>query len=360
MDTQKEIEKEITAYWQKNSIEKKSITINKGKPRFYFLDGPPYATGSIHMGTAWNKIIKDYYIRFLRMSGYNVWVQPGYDTHGLPIENKVEKKLNLKNKDEIEKLGIEKFNSECKKFATEHIGTMNKQFQNLGVWMDWDNPYLTLDNSYIEGAWHTFKVGYKKGFLYKGIYPVHVCSHCATAVAYNEIEYFKTTDPSVYVKFPLIDKPSHFLVIWTTTPWTLPSNTGIMVHPSYEYAYIKTGTETLIIAKKLAKKVMEKAAETAHLYDFSGQRILNQVIAKMENLPNSHIAIDNGNASFDGVGRGVKHRRASPAKDNAIITSPDIPLNNVAVGIKDNQTIGSFTQRGSSSRVWGEVGPMVS
>ncbi len=259
MDPPKQTEKEITAYWQKNSIEKKSITINKGKPRFYFLDGPPYATGSIHMGTAWNKIIKDYYIRYLRMSGYNVWVQPGYDTHGLPIENKVEKKLKLKNKDEIEKLGIEKFNSECKKFATEHIGTMSREFRNLGVWMDWDNPYLTLDNSYIEGAWHTFKVGYKKGFLYKDIYPVHVCSRCATAVAYNEIEYFKTTDPSVYVKFPISDKPNHYLVIWTTTPWTLPSNTGIMVHPSYEYAYIKTGSETLIIAKKLAKKVMEKA-----------------------------------------------------------------------------------------------------
>ncbi len=259
MDALKDIEKEILEYWRENDIEKKSITVNKGKKRFYFLDGPPYATGSIHMGTAWNKIIKDYYIRYFRMIGYNVWVQPGYDTHGLPIENKVEKKLNLKNKDEIETLGIEKFNSECHKFATEHIETMNREFRNLGVWMDWDNPYLTLDNSYIEGAWHTFKVGFEKGFLYKGIYPVHVCSHCATAVAYNEIEYFKATDPSVYVKFPVIGKDNLYLVIWTTTPWTLPSNTGIMVHPSYEYAYVKTGDETLIIAGKLVKTVMEKA-----------------------------------------------------------------------------------------------------
>lgn len=259
MDDQKKTEDKITAYWKKNNTAKKSITINKGKERFYFLDGPPYATGSIHMGTAWNKIIKDYYIRFFRMTGYNVWVQPGYDTHGLPIENKVEKKLNLKNKDEIETLGIEKFNKECHNFATEHIDTMNTEFKNLGVWMDWDNPYLTLHNSYIEGAWHTFKVGFKKGFLYKGIYPVHVCSHCATAVAYNEIEYEKVTDTSIYVKFPIIGKENEFFVIWTTTPWTLPSNTGIMVHPSYEYAYIKTNNETLIIAKELVKAVMKKA-----------------------------------------------------------------------------------------------------
>ncbi|MFH1432278.1 MAG: isoleucine--tRNA ligase [archaeon] len=259
MDNMKNIEDEITQYWKKNNIPTRSLTINNGKERFYFLDGPPYATGSIHMGTAWNKILKDYYIRFFRMMGYDVWAQPGYDTHGLPIENKVEKKLNLKNKDEIEQLGIEKFNSECHNFATEHIETMNTQFRNIGVWMDWDNPYLTLHNSYIEGAWYTFKVGFEKGFLYKGTYPVHVCSHCATAVAYNEIEYEKAKDTSAYVKFPIKGKDNQYFVIWTTTPWTLPSNTGIMVHPSHEYAYVKTGKDTLIIAKERVLTVMKKA-----------------------------------------------------------------------------------------------------
>src|SRR3989344_4958028 len=152
-------EEEIQKFWEKNGIAHKA---KRHGHKFYFLDGPPYATGSIHMGTAWNKILKDAYIRFWRMNGFNVWDQPGFDTHGLPIENKVEKKLGFKTKKDIEKFGVENFNNECKKFATEFIGRMTGQFKNLGVWMDWENPYLTLDNEYIEGAWFTFKKGFEK------------------------------------------------------------------------------------------------------------------------------------------------------------------------------------------------------
>ncbi|MBI4174087.1 MAG: isoleucine--tRNA ligase, partial [Candidatus Aenigmarchaeota archaeon] len=231
---------------------------------FYFLDGPPYATGSIHMGTAWNKILKDTFIRFWRMAGFNVWDQPGYDTHGLPIENKVEKDFQIKSKSDIEKLGIEKFIHECRKFATKYIGIMNAQFADLGVWMDWPNPYLTLNNEYIEGAWHTFKIAFDKGLLYQGFYPVHVCSHCETSVAYNEIEYTKMTDPSVYVKFPLKDDPNTFFLIWTTTPWTLPSNTGIMAKPSADYVKIKIGGETLIMAKALMDDVLKRTGVTSY------------------------------------------------------------------------------------------------
>ncbi|MFN6992396.1 MAG: class I tRNA ligase family protein, partial [Fervidobacterium sp.] len=178
MTTVQDIEKDIQKFWKDNNIPEKVRNKNKGKKKFYFLDGPPYATGYIHIGTAWNKILKDVYIRYWRMKGFDVWDQPGYDTHGLPIENKVEQKLGFKSKTDIENLGIKKFNQECRNYATQFIGIMNSQFENLGVWMNWEKPYLTLNNDYIEGAWHTFKMGFEKGLLYKDFYPVHVCPRC--------------------------------------------------------------------------------------------------------------------------------------------------------------------------------------
>lgn len=250
-----ELEKQIMEFWEKSGILKKYMSNRKGSKKYYFLDGPPYATGSIHLGTALNKILKDFFMRFFSMSGYEVSMQPGYDTHGLPIENKIEKQLGFKEKADIEKFGIEKFNEECRKFATKFIGVMNGQFSNLGVWMDWDNPYITLSKSYIEGAWYTFKKGFENGLLYKGNYPVHVCPRCETAVAFNEIEHKEVQENSVYVKFKLNNSNESFLV-WTTTPWTLPSNTGIMVNPNYEYVKIKAGKEVFIVAKELAEKVM--------------------------------------------------------------------------------------------------------
>lgn len=251
-------EEEIKKFWEDNDVYQKAKKIRSKAKIFYFLDGPPYATGDIHIGTAWNKIIKDCYIRFWRMYGFNVLDQPGYDTHGLPIENKVEKELQIRSKADIERLGVEKFILKCREFATRHIVSMNKAFANLGVWMDWDKPYLTLDNSYIEGAWFTFKKAFEKDLLYRGLYPVHVCPHCETAVAYNEIEYTKLADPSIYVKFPVKNKQNEFIVIWTTTPWTLPANTGVMVHPSADYVKVQLDSQLLIIAKDLLETVMEK------------------------------------------------------------------------------------------------------
>jgi isoleucyl-tRNA synthetase len=257
--TTKQAEEKILQFWREKKVYEKTKKLSKNKKKFYFLDGPPYATGSIHMGTAFNKILKDCYIRFFRMFGFNVWDQPGYDTHGVPIENKVEQLLNFKAKQDIEKFGVENFIKECKKFATEFIDVMGEEFSNLGVWMDWKNPYLTLTNDYIEGAWFTFKQGFKKGFLYKGNYPVHVCPHCETAVAYNEIEYEQVTDPAIFVKFKIKDKLNEFLLIWTTTPWTLPANTGVMVKPGAEYVKVKVGEEILIVANQLLQTVMKKA-----------------------------------------------------------------------------------------------------
>ncbi|MBN3037422.1 MAG: isoleucine--tRNA ligase [Candidatus Diapherotrites archaeon] len=251
-------EQEVTKYWEEHGVPKKALKRNAGKKKWYFLDGPPYATGAIHMGTAFNKILKDYYIRYHRMLGEDAWAQPGYDTHGVPIEHKVEQQLGIKDKKEIEELGVARFVAECRAFAEKHIKIMNDQFSDLGVWMDWDNPYITYKNSYIEGAWHTFKVGYEKGLLYKGKYAVHSCPHCETVVAYNEIVYQELEDTSVYVKFPLKGRENEYLFIWTTTPWTLPSNTGVMAHPDFTYARVRTGAGDLWMAKELVQSVMGK------------------------------------------------------------------------------------------------------
>ncbi|MEM7825762.1 MAG: isoleucine--tRNA ligase, partial [Candidatus Aenigmatarchaeota archaeon] len=253
-----EKEEQILKFWEEKRIYERLKELRKEGKKFFFLDGPPYATGSIHVGTAFNKVIKDCFLRFFRMQDLNVWDQPGYDCHGVPIENKVEKKLEFKSKKDIESFGIENFIKECKKFATQFIDTMSNQFKNLGVWMDWKNPYLTLTNDYIEGAWFTFKKAFEKGLLYKGSYPVHVCPFCQTVVAYNEIEYAKVTDTSVYVKFKVKNKENEFLLIWTTTCWTLPSNTGVMVKPDAEYARVKVEDEIFIIAKQLVENVLNK------------------------------------------------------------------------------------------------------
>jgi len=292
----KEEEQKVLEFWKRQGIYEKAKAMRRNAKKFYFLDGPPYATGYIHIGTAMNKIFKDFYIRFFRMSGFNVRDQPGYDTHGLPIENKVEKNLNFKSKADIEKFGIEKFNRECKKFAMEFIDVMNSQFANMGVWMDWNNPYLTLTNEYIEGVWFTFKKGFEKGLLYKDNYSVHVCPHCETAVAYNEIEYAQKTDPAIYVKFPVAGRKEYF-VIWTTTPWTIPSNTGIMAKPDADYAKVKVGEDILIIAKQLVEGVMKKVGHSYEIIatvkgkDLEGikyEHPLKDLFPFLKNLKNAH------------------------------------------------------------------------
>jgi len=270
----KDIEKRVAGFWKRTAAYEKTKKAAKSGRPFFFMDGPPYATASIHLGTAWNKIIKDTYIRFWRMQGFDVWDQPGYDTHGTPIEVQVEKTLGFSSKKDIEKYGAGKFIRKCREYATKYIDVMSRQFADLGVWMDWKKPYLTLENHYIEGAWFTFKQAFQNGHLYRGSYPVHVCTRCETVVAYNEIEHRNVSECSVYVKLPLktksnkkgIEKGNTYLVIWTTTPWTLPANTGVMVHPDYDYAFLKISAtgETLIIAKELAKKFMTEVVETGN------------------------------------------------------------------------------------------------
>ncbi len=245
-------EQEILQWWKTSRVYEKTKKRLLRKPKFYFLDGPPFVTNAPHVGTAWNKTLKDVVIRYWRMKGYNVHDQPGYDCHGLPIEVMVEKKLNLTSKKDIENvLGIDRFIAESKKYASDNIEIQTKVFKDLGIWMDWNNPYVTYTDNYIESVWWTIKQADNKHLLYKGLKVVHWCPHDETALAGYEVtdEYRTIRDNSIYVKLPLVNKPGEFLLIWTTTPWTLPANLGVMVHPDETYARVEVEGETLTIGK---------------------------------------------------------------------------------------------------------------
>lgn len=234
-----QLEKDIRALWEKNRVyEKVKKARESGKP-YYFVDGPPYTTGSIHVGTAWNKVLKDTVVRYRRMQGLRVRDQPGYDMHGLPIEVKVEQTLGIKTKREIEDHGIDKFVSTCREFALKFKAKMTEEFRSLGVWMDWDAPYLTVDPSYIASVWWTLKQAHEKNLLLMDHRVLPWCPRCETALAEAEIEYWDETDPSIYVKFPIQGEPNSYLLIWTTTPWTIPGNLAAAVHPDFTYVVVR-------------------------------------------------------------------------------------------------------------------------
>lgn len=285
----KKSEREIQEWWRASGTYEKVKQMRSGAAPWYFLDGPPYASGSIHLGTAWNKIIKDTILRYKSMRGFNVTRQPGWDCHGLPIEVKVEEKLGVKTKKDIEqKIGVENFIQSCKQWALEHVALMTEQFKRLGVWMDWDNPYITFKNDYIESAWWTLKLAYERGLLRKDMRVIHWCPRCETALAEHEVrgEYCDVKGPSLFARFKLRDRLNEYLLIWTTTPWTLPADVAVCVHPEYEYARVSVGNDIYILAKSLVEKVMGELG-------ISDYRVLDSVKGKLlEGLQYEHPLLD--------------------------------------------------------------------
>ena len=251
--------------WEQNHVYEQMIKNNEGKPRWVLHDGPPYANGNIHMGTALNKIIKDIILRYKNMAGFQAPYVPGYDTHGLPIELKALKSLGDK-KSGVSKLELRKI---CKEFATEHIDVMNSQFKRLGVQGDFANPYLTLRPEFEARQVEIFGEMAKKGYIYKGMKAVYWCPEDRTALAEAEIEYAEDECDSIYVRFKLTDDPNGVLakhnipldkawiVIWTTTTWTLPANVATCLNPNLEYAFVKIGDAYHIMARELVESTMK-------------------------------------------------------------------------------------------------------
>ncbi|MFX0017213.1 MAG: isoleucine--tRNA ligase [Candidatus Hermodarchaeota archaeon] len=246
------LEEKILKFWEKDNIYSLIRKNEEGKDVWRFIDGPPYTTGSIHLGTAWNKILKDYLIRYKRLRGFKVTDTPGYDTHGLPIEVQMEKELGIKNKQEIFDYGVDKFIKSCKEFAQKNLVIMNDQFKRLGCYFwDWENPYITFKNSYIEGIWWTLKKAWEKDLLYRFYRPLNCCPRCATALAKHEHDYKNIKDTSLFLKIKSADMEKTYYIIWTTTPWTLVANSAIMANPIAEYAkvYIEDIDEYWILSK---------------------------------------------------------------------------------------------------------------
>lgn len=259
-------EPEILKQWQEADIYKKRLARNEGHEKFVLHDGPPYANGGIHLGTALNKVLKDIVIRYYDMKGYYSPYIPGWDTHGLPTENRAINELGL-NRHEV---GPVKFRQACEKIARKYLDVQRESFKRLGVIGDWDNPYITLLPEFEAKQIEVFGKMAQRGCIYKGLRPVYWCPSCETALAEAEIEYMDKHSQSIYVKFALKDDKGKlkgivdslektYIVIWTTTTWTLPGNVAISVNPEFIYSVMKSGDETYIMAKELADDVMKVA-----------------------------------------------------------------------------------------------------
>ena len=260
----KEVEGRVRKFWEDRGIYALARTMRAGGRKFFFVDGPPYTTGRIHLGTAWNKIIKDSILRYRSMNGFEIKDRAGWDMHGLPIEVKVEEHLGFKSKKDIETYGVDRFIDKCKEFALSQKDQMTEQFRTLGAWLNWEDPYMTLKDEYLEAAWWTLKRANERGLLERGFRVVNWCPRCETAIADAEVEYWEETDPSIYVKFPVIGEEKTFMMIWTTTPWTIPANVGVAVHPDFEYSRVRAWkedpeeAEILIIASPLVESVLRE------------------------------------------------------------------------------------------------------
>ena len=289
--------------WQEMGLYEKVIEARKGRKKFILHDGPPYANADIHIGTALNKILKDFVVKTRSMMGFEAPYVPGYDCHGLPIETIVEKKLAEKGKNKAD-IPVASFRRICREHASTAMNGQTRDFQRLGILGEWQTPYLTMSAEYESSTARLFGRFLERGFVYKGLRPVYWCIHDQTALAEAEVEYKEHTSPSVYVKFPLKTDPTEidaalagknvFVVIWTTTPWTLPANLGIAVHPDFEYSAVEvlspgfsrpdaeekppeggTRSEVYIVASELAAAFAEtcQLGEVRELARFKGSKL---------------------------------------------------------------------------------------
>ncbi len=265
-------EPQALARWAEMRLYDRIREHRAGRPKFVLHDGPPYANGRIHLGTAMNKILKDLVVKSRTMMGFDAPYVLGYDCHGLPIELKVDRELGPKKRD----MSVADFRRACRDYATRFIEVMSVEFQRLGVFGDWDHLYLTMDFRYQAAIARALGKFVERGLVYKGKKPVHWCIHCRTALAEAEVEYADHTSPSIYVEFPLAESGSQELasrvpalagrdvsvLIWTTTPWTIPSNLAIAFHPEFDYAAYDVDGRAVIVAEALAGKVAEAAGRT--------------------------------------------------------------------------------------------------
>ncbi|MGC8856751.1 MAG: isoleucine--tRNA ligase, partial [Anaerolineae bacterium] len=273
------LEENILKFWKQNQIFKKTLEQRQGRPEYVFFEGPPTANGRPGVHHVLARAFKDMFPRYKIMRGYHVTRRGGWDTHGLPVEIEVEKQLGFTNKQQIEEYGIDKFNELCKKSVFTYIQDWERLTERIAFWVDLDDAYVTYTNDYIESVWWILKNFWDKNLLYKGYKVVPYCPRCGTPLSDHEVAlgYDEAEDPSVFVRMPLVDKPDTSLLVWTTTPWTLPGNVAVAAHPDVEYVTVERktesgGSEKLILARLLLEKVF-RGEEVKILDTFKGKKL---------------------------------------------------------------------------------------
>jgi isoleucyl-tRNA synthetase len=355
--------------WKDENLYGKIAEARSGREKFILHDGPPYANADIHIGTALNKILKDFVVKSRSMMGFDAPYIPGYDCHGLPIETHVEKKLAEKGKNKAD-IPVATFRRICREHASKAMDGQTRDFSRLGILGEWETPYLTMSNEYEATTARLFGTFLERGYVYKGLRPVYWCIHDQTALAEAEVEYKEHTSPSVYVKFPMKSDPAQidgalagknvFVVIWTTTPWTLPANLGITVHPDFDYSAIEVGGEVFIVASDLKGAFVETCGlEGANeLARFKG--------AKLDRLEAKHAWLDRTSLLMNGdhvtlgeadaeVELDVRFENKSAAKSGTgcVHTAPGHGADDFAIGKQYGLEI--YCPVDSAGRFTGEV-----
>lgn len=268
------MEKDIANLWKERNIIKKNFDMNQDGEYFTFYDGPPTANGKPHVGHILTRVMKDIIPRYKVMKGYKVIRKAGWDTHGLPVELEIEKKLGISGKQQIEEYGVEKFVKECKSSVFTYVSMWEKMTNQIGYWVDMENPYVTYHNHYIESVWWALKQMWDKGLLYEGHKVMPYCPRCGTALSSHEVAqgYKDVSDLTCIAKFKVVGEENKYILAWTTTPWTLPSNLALCVNKAYTYIEAKVGDEVYILAKDLADKVLGEDYEIVK--EFKGEELL--------------------------------------------------------------------------------------
>src|SRR5690606_21304494 len=326
----------IQKRWAEIDLYNKVLEKNQDNTPFVLHDGPPYANGNIHIGHAFQKTLKDFVLRSKTMAGFYVPYVPGWDTHGLPIENEVTKKgVNRKEMSRAE------FRKICRDFANSQVSLQKEQFKRIGILGDWDQPYLTLDKSFIADQIRTFGKMVERGLIYKGLKPVYWSPSSESAFAEAEIEYMEKESQSIYVKFDLVDSAfeNTSLLVWTTTPWTLPANLAVSVHPYFEYVWFEADGNKYIALKELLPKLKEvlgfetvrelktfkgselEFAKYQHpLFDRTSPVILGEHVTNEDGTGLVHTAPGHGEDDYR-VGQKYNLELLSPVDDKGMMTS---------------------------------------